>query len=565
MKHVKKTLLGALLKVFCAVAVISGFVACNGLEDDWKIILQDEGSVVIKSVTRDDVNGTAVLAKNERGEIKDTTIVVPLGGVNFNISPRDTIQVSDNNVVSNNFGLSDSSTSDYEGLVGDLRVYYTSTKKRYLHTLSKYSKDIEISYLDAYCYVWGARVEFSLANGNVEYESVSVKPDGSRGNVTYFLSTTNYNVAFMKKSRRESGFKELAVNSNDKLIDVNKSDEGYDVVARDGNGNPIRGRSWIEITRTYSNSGKVKQVYEVLLNCGITAPEYDVKVLPSFDLNQVSARLGNKTSGSTRKEGNITVTPYTQTHTVGNNQFMKSFVLLYETARWSDGTYSFEMPSREYTSISDDGFTMSNMAGTSTYDVKLNTHRMSARFNGENVVATAETEIRVKVPEEERQTPSWLGDPVGAKYTRVQRKTGEKFTDMIVFEYQNGVVMAPDGQVNTNLIYAFTETLAKQHGVDRCIKSSTQNSTHIRYSGVWTGSKWAPAVITITNGRWIYAGLNQAWDHTVMENNAITLGIGVDVTPAPSAQSVSIKQGKITIKYPPNNGSRTATSSCSLK
>ena len=565
MRHVKETLFSALLFKLCALVFIGCFTACDGIDDDWKVILQDEGSVVIKSVTRDNNNGTAVIGKNERGEIKDTTIVVPLGGVNFKISPRDTIQVSDNDVVSNAFALRDSTSSNYDGYVGNLRVFYTSTKKRYLHTLNKYSKDIEISYLDAYCYVWGARVEFPAANGRASYENLSVKGDGSYGNTTYFLSTTNYNVAFMKNSRRESGQKELAVNSNDKLIGVNKTDEGYDVVARDNDGNPIRGRSWIEVTSTYSNSGNIKQVYEVLLDCGIKSPDYDVKVLPNFELNQVSARLGSKTTGNTRKQGNITVTPYTQTFTVGNDRFTKNFVFSYETARWSDGTHTFDMPSREYTTISDNGFTMTNMAGSSTYDAKLNTHRISARFNGENVAAKAETEVRVNVPEEDRQTPSWLGDPVGAKYTRVQRKTGEQFMDMIVFEYQNGVVMAPEGQVNTSLIYAFTETLAKQHGVDRCIKSSTQNSSHIRYSGVWTGSKWAPAVITITNGRWIYAGLNQSWDHTVMENNAITLGIGVDVTPAPSAQSLSIQQGEITIKYPPNNGSRTATSSCSLK
>ena len=564
MRHVE-TLFSALLKMLSAFAVVVGFIACDEQGSDWDFILQDEGRVVIKSVTRDDINGTAVIAKNDKGEIRDTTIIIPLGGVKFEISPRDTIQVSDAEVASTGFSQTEDSSSDYEGYVNGLKVYYTSTKKKYLHTLNKYSKTINISYLDAYCYVWGARVEFPEANGSVAYDNVAVKSDGSYGNYTYYLSSTYYNVAFMKSSRRESGLKELAVNANDKLIEVNKTDEGYSVVARDEAGNPIRGRSWIEVTSTYSNSGRVRNVYEVLLNCGISSPAYEVKNLSDFSLEQTTAVLGNRNYKGQRKEGDITITTYTQSYTVGNNRFTKTFTFTDETAKWSNGTHTFDMPSGQYSNISDEGFSMTDMSGTNTYDAKLNTHRISANFYRERVTAEAQTEIRVAAPEENRQTPHWLGNPVGAKYTRVQKLTGEKFSDMIVFEYENGVVMAPNGEVDLKLIYAFTKTLADKHGVDRCIKSSMQDASHIRYSGVWTGSKWAPAIITITNGRWIYAGLNQSWDHTVMQNNAIALGIGVEVTPAPSAQSVSIKQGKITIKYPPNNGSRTATSSCSLK
>ena len=50
-----------------------------------------------------------------------------------------------------------------------------------------------------------------------------------------------------------------------------------------------------------------------------------------------------------------------------------------------------------------------------------------------------------------------------------------------------------------------------------------------------------------------------------MENNAITLGIGVDVTPTPKAQSYSISGNKITIKYAKNNGSTTANTSLELR
>ena len=569
MKNTSIRLRCALQTLICAM-IVSTSVSCNKEEDVFSLMVNPSSSenVIVRSVDRDENNGTAVISITENGTTKDTTVVVPLGGVRFNISPKDTIVADDASVISSSFNQTSSNSRNYEDSIGEMVVYYTSTIKTFVHDLNKYSKDIEISYLDAYCYVWGVRIDFPKANGNVSYANLSVVNDGQHGNASYFLSTTNYNVNFMESSRVEKGYEELTVadaaDPEDRLISVTKTDEGFEVIAHDANNNPIRSRSWIEVTRTYSVSGAVTSVYEVILNNNVTAPAYSVVNLNSFSLTQVNASLGNATLNSQRTEGNIAVKKYTRTYTVGNNQFTKNFVLSYETARWSDGTYSFDMPSAEYTNISDNGFTMTNMTGSSTYDAKLNTHRMSARFNGESVNAKVETEVRVAVtPEDEdpRITPSWLGNPVGAKYTRVQRTTGQQFMDMIVFEYQNGVVMAPNGIVDTNLIYAFNQSVASAHGVDWCLRSTS----NIHYSGVWTGSKWAPASIVITNGRWIYAGRSSSWDHTVMENNAITLGIGVDVTPAPSAQNVSISNGTITISYAVNNGSWTATSSCSLQ
>ena len=136
----------------------------------------------------------------------------------------------------------------------------------------------------------------------------------------------------------------------------------------------------------------------------------------------------------------------------------------------------------------------------------------------------------------EEHVPAWLGNPVSAKHTRVQRNRDEKMIDMVVFTYQNGVVMAPNGKVDMNLIYAFDATVASKNGVETCLKNAS-------YSGVWTGSKWAPAGITITSGRWIYAGKNASWDHTVM------FGVGTDVTPTPKSQSYKIDGNKIAIKY----------------
>ena len=50
-----------------------------------------------------------------------------------------------------------------------------------------------------------------------------------------------------------------------------------------------------------------------------------------------------------------------------------------------------------------------------------------------------------------------------------------------------------------------------------------------------------------------------------MENNAITLGIGVDVTPTPKAQSYKVEGNKITIKYARNNGKTTTDTSLELR
>ncbi len=128
---------------------------------------------------------------------------------------------------------------------------------------------------------------------------------------------------------------------------------------------------------------------------------------------------------------------------------------------------------------------------------------------------------------------------------------------MIVFTYENGVVMAPNGKVDMNLCYAFDATVAAKNGVETCLKGS--------YSGVWGNNKWQPAKITMTSGRWIYAGKNASWDHTVMEQNAVALNIGTDVTPIPSAQSYKINGNQITVSYAVNNGSNTANTSLSLK
>ena len=365
--------------------------------------------------------------------------------------------------------------------------------------------------------------------------------------------THNMSARFNSHDASSTAEAELWVETTDEMKSRTIVDEGFDYV------NATTSKAWIKVKEEWSLSGTKEYTKSVNLTNGITAPEKITKILPSFELSQIGAQLGSETKGSSRTDGDFTVTTYTRNYTVGNDKFTRTFVLKYEKATYKPMNHN--MISKAYENVQDGGFTTGNMSNTTSngkeYERKSYTHNMSASFNNHNANSKAEAELWVEKVEE-RETPHWLGNPVSAKYTRVQRKTGEQFMDMIVFTYQNGVVMAPNGKVDMNLIYAFDATVASKNGVETCLKNSA-------YSGVWTGSKWAPAGITVTNGRWIYAGKNASWDHTVMENNAITLGIGVDVTPIPKAQSYSISGNKITIKYAKNNGKTTADTSLDLR
>jgi len=197
----------------------------------------------------------------------------------------------------------------------------------------------------------------------------------------------------------------------------------------------------------------------------------------------------------------------------------------------------------------------------------VNKYRLGEKID--NIIATNNTtsdvtETDVPVINEkientifsEEQVPAWLGSPVSAKYTRVQQKPGEKFRDMLVFTFEHGVIMAPNGVIDMNLVYAFDEDTANQHGVDHCLKNAS-------YSGVWTGSKWAPAhLVEGCAGRWIYAGKNAAWDHTVSyqsirsySSNTVDYIFAANKVNVIPRQSYNIDGNKITIKYCKGNKS----------
>lgn len=124
---------------------------------------------------------------------------------------------------------------------------------------------------------------------------------------------------------------------------------------------------------------------------------------------------------------------YERTYTVANDKFTRVFTLSYQKAVYT--VINHDMPYSEYENVADNGFNMSDMSNTTqngkTYNRKNYVHAMSAMFNGYDAKANAEAELLVEV-ETPRDTPSWLGNPTGAKYTRVQKAAGQKFMDMIV-------------------------------------------------------------------------------------------------------------------------------------
>lgn len=367
------------------------------------------------------------------------------------------------------------------------------------------------------------------------------------------LYTHNMSATFNGNSVAAKAEVELRmVEVKDELISRVIVEDGKDYI------NASTTKSWVKVKEVWSVGGEKVYTKSVNLINGIAAPAKITKILASFDLNSAAASLGGEKLVKTETKGDFKVMTYERTYTVANDKFTRVFTLSYQKAVYT--VINHDMPYSEYENVADNGFNMSDMSNTNqngkTYNRKNYVHAMSAMFNGYDAKASAEAELLVEV-ETPRDTPSWLGNPTGAKYTRVQKAAGQKFMDMIVFTYENGVVMAPNGKVDMSLIYAFNASVASANGVDVCINGA--------YSGVFGNGKWQPAKITMVSGRWIYAGKSSSWDHTVMETNAVTLGIGVDVTPIPSAQKTTISNGKITISYAANNGSTTANSSLSLR
>lgn len=396
---------------------------------------------------------------------------------------------------------------------------------------------------------------------NPEYESISDNgfklddlSDTVDGDKTYNRKNYTHTMGAKFNGRDVSavGEAELWVEVNDEMTSQVILEEGIEYV--DAN----TSRSWVKIKEIWSVSGEKTYTKTVDLKNSINVPSKITKILDNFNLQNVGPSTGGEKLIGTVTEGDFKIMTYEKTYTVANDKFDRVFTLSYQKAIYNPLTHN--MPFAEYENLTDKGFKLTDMDQIAQdgviYDRKAYSHTMSAIFNAHPAEATAEAELWV-YNRDDRETPSWLGKPVSAKYTRVQKTVGAQFEDMIVFIYEKGVVMAPNGVVDLSLAYAFDEAVAAENGVETCIAGA--------YSGVWGDNKWQPATITEIKGRWIYTGKNSAWDHTIMEENAITLGIGKDVTHTPKAQSVKIEGNQITISYAVNNGSTTANTTLSLK
>ena len=400
----KADIFRSLIIVIMAMVSMVSFTSCDDTMEEIEYTVKNNGGVVIPgtdteiktTITRDGENGTIKAEMFEDGTfVKDTTVVVALGGVRFEVSKNDTIVVNNNTVEHREFSISAPKTTNYD----ESGVYYTKSVREFVDTYDKYTKTGSISYLDAYTYVWGVKCEFPAANGDVAYSNVATADNGADDKYNYTLATTTYEVSFMGNKSNELGYMTLAVNGEDKLLSTEKTNEGFDIISfENGTGTA---KSWIEVTRNYSISGEIVSKYEVILNFSVNSPAYDIKVLPSFDLNQVVAELSDESNAGVRTEGNFTISQHVQNFVVGNDVFTKTFVLSHETAVWSDGNKTFDMPKACFEGIADNGFTMTDMSSTYEYDRMLNTHSISATFNGRNVNASAETEIRVTAEQDE--------------------------------------------------------------------------------------------------------------------------------------------------------------------
>jgi len=162
-------------------------------------------------------------------------------------------------------------------------------------------------------------------------------------------------------------------------------------------------------------------------------------------------------------------------------------------------------------------------------------------------------------PGDQRETPSWLGAAMDAYYTRVIKSTAGqvRFEDMIIFRYQNGCVLAPNGVVNMNLIFAYNQQTANAQGVGL----THQNAN----SAYWTGSSWIPANLMLGNP-WGYYALDGR-KLEIYLNDAVARGLaenGAEMSPMPKNQSYKVENGKITISYTKNNIGPTVNASLFL-
>ena len=329
--------------------------------------------------------------------------------------------------------------------------------------------------------------------------------------------------------------------------------------------NPTTSNTRITI-REVGNRGTVREyTRDVNVYNGIEAPALITKDVTAFDARSIQAKLNSSDEFvSKRESGEFTIYKYKMSYTVGSESVNRIFNPYYERA-FHNPTKHWMMW-KKYENMEDKGFTTSDLSnttsGNTTYLRKKYVYTIAGTYNGHSENASAEAILRVKQSDStpDRQTPAWLGEPQWAEYTRIQKATGEKFIDCIVFGYENGVVLAVNGTADLNNgIFAYDQDVATANGVQKCVKGSCYTAV---YKNGWIPAKCETQNSGKSNETWIYTG--KGVSHSVMANNAVTLGIGKSVTWNPK-ESVSIENGTITVKYSKNNAALNGNDIISLK
>jgi hypothetical protein len=345
-------------------------------------------------------------------------------------------------------------------------------------------------------------------------------------------------------------------------------------------------RPWVTFKEDWTVSGTKTYTVSVDTYHSIEAPNKVTKTIDNWDIAKVTPVPGTKQFVSQRTDGDFIVKKYKQLYTAGNNKVKFAFTLYHEEATYSP--LNFAMKFADY-NITNDAYTLTPLSdvqnGGNTYERKNCVETISGTILNHSVSASAEAELWVKKEVEERDTPHWLGDAVNALYSRVpdmnyQLYGAENscFVDMIVFEYQHGLVVAVDGEVkrlsngqlDSRYIFAFDATDAARYGVQQCTHSDKNNAqgSFYKYSAVWYNGVLTPSTITISGPDWIWTGKGMAANAPlcVRADQASIMGIGAySRTPVPTSQKVSIVDGRITIEYSKNNGKTTNDTSLDLK
>jgi len=323
--------------------------------------------------------------------------------------------------------------------------------------------------------------------------------------------------------------------------------------------------SWIKLRPVYSDGSYGTPFNkDINLQNTVTCPQEGPFITESFDnvgvVGQVT--MGPEEFVTEYTDGEFLKRKYRQTASINCAVFTLTWVLTYEKAIYTPMNY--EMPYATYSCFVSSGSYTDDLgeitSQNETWLRKIWTQYMTTSFNQHNhqYAGTAEVRAPNTIP---RITPEWLGQPLEAIYTRVQQAVGSQFMDMVVFRYEHGVVMAPNGVPDLNLIYAFTAADAAAHGVEQVYTPAAW------YSGVHFSGKWWPAAITPNSGytAWTYSyDGTPAHSHTVQRANALILNIGYDYHPIPSHQYYTISNGVITICYNANNQGESVTAQCQL-